>query len=477
MAITSFTFVLFVLGALGVYYLLQRRAQNYWLLFVSYVFLVTWSWQFALVLVIVTIVNYQFARWIDGNKSGRTFLLWLGIGFNVLILIFFRMNQFFIPGLLSMLATLGVQAKLGVIQILIPIGLSYYVLETISYLVDVYRRQYSAIADVVDFALYLAYFPKLLAGPIERARSFLPKLASQRVVDNDLLSMGFSLIVIGVVRKLVFADTLTASLPPDVFVEPYNFSAPELWGWLLVYAFALYNDFAGYTSIVRGVSALFGIELSLNFKTPYLSLSISDFWNRWHITLSHWLRDYIFFPFGRNLMRRVPRRENPINLVLPPLVTMLVSGLWHGFQLNLILWGGLHGLYLVVERVRSLGRSVVNPANMSLKRQLFSMGVVFIFVVLAWVPFRMEIPVAFEYWYGLFFNWSNLTLRYRRIFFMIPFLVGLGSIDWIQYRYKDELVFLRWPRLVQAALLAGAFLLILILSQTDTGDPFVYQGF
>ncbi len=476
MSITSLSFVYFLLAVLAVYYLLPRRPQNYWLLLMSYAFYVTWAWQFALILLLLTVANFALARRLREGGRARKDLLWLGIALNVSVLLLFRAADFFLPEMLSLLARLGLQVQSDGLQILVVIGLSYYVLENISYLVDVYRGQMVAAADFVDFALYLAYFPKLIAGPIERARTFLPKLSERRVVDNEMLARSLMLIVIGAVRKLFIADTLSALIFWDAFETPAKYTAPELFGWLLMYGLYLYNDFAGYTSIVRGVSGLFGIELSPNFKQPYFARSFTEFWNSWHITLSHWLRDYIYFPLSRALLRRDPSRRNVPNLAFPPVLTMLVSGLWHGFGWHMLLWGGLHGLYQVIERIPSLWRPVVPPQQWPRWRQGLAMAMVFLLVTLAWGPFCMELPVALAYWRGMF-DWTDNVIRFRRIFLFIPFLVLVVALDWVQHRYQDETPFLRWPRLAQASLLAVSLFLLALITQTDYEEPFVYQGF
>jgi D-alanyl-lipoteichoic acid acyltransferase DltB (MBOAT superfamily) len=376
----------------------------------------------------------------------------------------------------DLLGQLGVETELGTIKILLPVGLSFYIVENISYLLDVYRGQAQAATDPVDFALYLAYFPKLLAGPIERANDFLPKLGRQRVVDNDLLARSFTLIVIGAFRKLIIADSLTAAIPFDVFTSPGTFAAVELWAWLFVYGFALYNDFAGYTNIVRGVSGLFGIELSLNFRQPYFSRNFGEFWNSWHITLSHWLRDYIYFPQLRALLRRNPNRRRWSNVVFPPLTTMLVSALWHGFSIHMLVWGGLHGIYQIGERGLSLSGPVVPPDRRPKWRQGLAMGIVFVLVMWAWVPFRVEMPVAVEFWKQLL-SFGEFGLRYRRLVLVAGYVLISVILDIVQRRSQDEVVFLRWPRVVQAALLAVVVFLVLIVSQGDQAEPFVYQGF
>jgi len=262
----------------------------------------------------------------------------------------------------------------------------------------------------------------------------------------------------------------------DVFEIPAKYTPPELIAWLLIYAFALYNDFAGYTSIVRGVSGFFGIELSLNFRTPYFARNSTEFWNRWHITLSHWLRDYIYFPLSRALIRRKSSLRNLANLFLPPMATMLVSGMWHGANPGMLVWGGMHGLYLILERIPNLWRPVVPPQNQPIWRQGLAIVIVFTFVTLAWVPFGWGLPTAFDFW-GALFNWSSFAIGYQRLFLVMPIILGSLIIDYLQYRSQDEFVFLKWPPLAKAACIAFILLMTFIATGGDFELPFVYQAF
>lgn len=474
--VTSGQFAIFVIFSLLVYYKLPRRPQNYWLLLVSYAFCVTWAWHFAVILFAVTVVNYLIAKRVHKQGQGRKGFLWTAVGVNILTLAFFRLSSFFVPDLLELLNGFGIVSELGVLQILLPVGLSFYIVENISYQIDVYRGQMAPTDNFVDYALYQAYFPKLLAGPIERAGHFLPKLAQPRVVDNAQLARSFALVAVGIFRKLIIADTLTHIMPREVFETPANFGALELWGWLFVFGFALYNDFAGYTSLVRGVSGFFGIELSPNFRQPYFARNFGEFWNSWHMTLSHWLRDYIYFPTLRSLLRRNRRRTHALNVIAPPLVTMLLSGLWHGFSLHMLVWGGLHGVYQIGERILSLRGPVIAPDQRPRWRQLVAMGIVFLLVMWAWVPFRMEMSVALEFWKQLL-NFAEPGLHYRRLAVAAGYVLVSVGIDFVQHRYRDEVIFLRWPRPAQAFLLATVVFLVIIVSVGTVTKPFVYQGF
>jgi D-alanyl-lipoteichoic acid acyltransferase DltB (MBOAT superfamily) len=466
-----------VLGVLFVYHLLPHRAQNYWLLIASYVFYIFWSWKFALLLFVATIFHFELARHLRRDGQGRPVLLWLGVGANVVLFMIFKAASFYLYRLTSLLEQTGIQPGLGGLQIIIPLGLSYYVLQNISYLVDVYRGQIPASTNRVDFALYLAYFPKMIAGPIERARTFMPILARPRRVDNQALSRSLILILVGLARKLLIADLMFAHIPWEAFTgEPGVFSKIELIAWLTVYAFALYNDFAGYTSIVRGVSGLFGIELSPNFNIPYFSKSFSEFWNRWHITLSHWLRDYIFYPVNRALARRFSARNGWQNLVIPPMLTMLVSGFWHGPSWQMLLWGALHGLYLVGERLLTLRQPARQEHQKVRWAGWLSSLVIFLLVALAWAPFTMRIPNALALWQQLLVGNLFGTMDHSLMFSLVVLIPAIW-LDWAQYNKAEEMFFLHQKQFVQATILATVLVLILVVTTSGAGQPFIYQGF
>jgi len=478
MTTTSAAFAGFTVLVLAVYYLLPRRGQNAWLLLASYVFLVTWAWQFAAVLLAVTAVNYWLGRQVGAQKGRRRGLLWLGILFNVAAILHFKNQNFYLPELLALAGRLVPGgAPSPALLFLLPLGLSYYTLQAISYLLDVSRGLLPASSSPVDFALYMAYFPKLVAGPIERARTFLPKLAQPRVVDNAQLARSLTLIVLGLVHKIVLADTLTAMIPADAFAQARRYSAPEMAVYLVAYGFALYNDFAGYTSLARGVSGLFGIELSPNFLQPYFSRTFTEFWTRWHISLSEWLRDYIYFPLGRALARRFPDRQHVANLVLPPLVTLLVSAAWHATWLHrtVLVWGLLHGGYLIGERLLALGRPLPPPDRWPRRWQWVGGLTVFSLTTLAWVPFREGSGLG-----ETLIVWSRLVdprgwaMPDWRLLILIALSLGL---DWLQWRRRDETVFLSWPLLARSALLALAVAAIVAGLSTGGSPPFVYQGF
>jgi alginate O-acetyltransferase complex protein AlgI len=476
MIITSAVFLFFTFAVVAAYHLMPLKFRKYWLLAVSYVFYISWAWEFAIILLALTAANYFIALELEKNKPGRTRLLWLGIAANLTALLFFRAANFFVPDFVELFQRLGITAPFQSLNILLPIGMAFYALQNISYIVDVYRKQVAASTSFAQFALYLAYFPKLLSGPIERARTFLPAIDQPRLVDNQTAARGITLILIGLMRKLFVAGLLSGIIFWDAFETPEKYTGFELIAWIAIYGLYLYNDFAGYTGIARGISALFGIELSPNFKQPFLARSMSEFWNSWHISLSHWLRDYIYFPASRFLLSRNRNPRNLVNLILPPLLTMLVSGLWHGLSWNMLLWGGLHGIYLAGERLLALRGPAVQPGQLPLWRQLISGSTVFFLVTVTWVPFIMEPSVALNYWRGMF-DWTHPVIRFRRILISIPVFALILALDWLERHYQDEVILLRLPRWSQSFLLAACLFVLMFLLQSEQQDPFVYQGF
>jgi D-alanyl-lipoteichoic acid acyltransferase DltB (MBOAT superfamily) len=492
MTVSSFLFLVCAALAAFVFHVLPTRWKNLWLVLISAGFIATWSWKFVLVLGIFGAINFFLAKRIDPELNSRKKWVIVGIIFNILFLFIFKYNKFFLPEIGNLLKSFGILQPIVTLQILLPVGLSFLVVQVISYLLDISNKRIAAETSLIKFGVYILYFPKLISGPVERARQFFPRLESPLPFDRDLAERSLAMILTGLFRKIVFANPLFNLIPPDAFLNPSQYSGQNLLFWLLAYAFALYNDFAGYTLIVRGVSLWFGIELTNNFNLPYLSRNIAEFWTRWHISLSNWLRDYIYFPLSRALLKKSPERNHVFNFILPPIVTMLVSGMWHGLSWNMLVWGGLHGIYLMVERIPSLWRPAVPLDEQPRWRQSIGRVVTFIFVVLAWVPFRMELSIAFQYWKGLFqwtlpnlstitsplpgqtFGWSATNLPNP---ILILVLVGAIIFDLIQNHQKSEIPVRDWRRVWQVVFIIILLGLVLLEFFSDTTAPFVYQAF
>ena len=494
MNVTSLLFILLAFTAALVYQRLPAKLRNLWLLVVSAAFVATWSWQFILVLLAFGWINYAFGLRIETSQAKKKGWVVFGILINLAVLFVFKYNHFYQPALARLLEGMGIQGISDGLRILLPVGLSFLVVQAIGYLVDVSNARQKAERDLVKFLVFNLYFPKLLSGPVERARLFLPRLDNPLKLDRELLERSLALLLTGLFRKIFFADALFRMIPENAFLTPQDYAGQHLVFWLLAYAFALYNDFAGYTSIVRGVSLWFGIELTNNFNLPYLSHDFTEFWNRWHISLSSWLRDYIFFPVSRALMRRFPSRTNFLSLAVPPLATMLASGLWHGLSWNLLVWGGLHGCFLLGERVWGLVKKPVPLAERSRWQKALGLILTFTLTVLAWLPFRMSLPVAANYLAGMFrwimpdkdlilaylkgttdaISWSPLNLPNPLLLLMIGLAIGFDCLMNRAGSERDLRSFSTAGQIVLSVLMA---LLILVSLFTDTTAPFVYQGF
>ena len=441
MAIISVKFLYFVLISLAIYYLLPGKLQNIFILLASYYFYSTWVWWYAPILLVITIFNFYYAQIIQRAQNHRGFIVWLGVGFNSSLYVFFLIANLYSKQLNHLTSTLGIT-----IAILVPIGLGYRVLECISYLLDIKLKIAHPASNFIDFALYLAYFPKLISGPIERARKFLPQLSSKKEITNKDLSHSILLILVGMGQTVVLAGMLSVLTPVSPLKRPQDHTNLELIVGLLYFAFYLYNQFAGYTNIVRGISGLFGVELNRNFAFPLFSKNFADFWKRWHISLSQWLRDYVYLPLSRAFLRRNPKRTNKTNLVVPPLVTMLVSGIWHGASPNLLVWGALNGIYIVAENIRSLYRPTTPSLKKPFWKQLLSSLIVVGLALFAGIPFSMSLATSKIFLYQMVFAWSKQIPDLRPLVIMVFSIL----LEWSQYRSNDEFIFLKWPGWLQS---------------------------
>ncbi len=380
MVFNSVAFGLFLPAVLVLHWVSGPRMRNPVLLAASYLFYGFWDWRFLGLIGLSTVVDYMvgvaLAR--TENERLRRRLLWCSVTANLGVLALFKYAGFFVESLAALAGSVGIGLDQRTLSILLPVGISFYTFQTMSYTIDVYRRRLDPTTDFVLFATYVAYFPQLVAGPIERARNLLPRLAdTNRARPNrTMLGAAAGLILLGLFKKVVVADGV-AVVADALFDDPGSAGTLTAVAGIVAFSLQIYGDFSGYTDIARGVSLLFGIDLVVNFRQPYLSRSITEFWRRWHISLSDWLRDYLYIPLGGS---RGGARATHRNLM----ITMLLGGLWHGASWNFVLWGGLHGLYLVFER----RRGVVVSSRPVAVRDVGSIVTTFVVVSLTWVFFR-----------------------------------------------------------------------------------------
>lgn len=474
LSITSPGFFALAAITFCIYYIVPGRLQKNVLFFASYIFCLSWDWSFAVVLFVFSLANYLVALKIDSkNGESRLRLLWLGICFNITGLVFYKYFGYTQAYFFKAIELIGSAPDKFSYSLLQPVGISFYVLQAISYLADVYRGQITANRNFLEVSLYLAYFPKLLAGPIERAQNFFDQLRMERALDNQLLTTSLTRIFIGLSRKIIISNTLLQVIPSGVFINPGAYSFAETGYWWFVFAIMVYNDFAGYTSIARGVSGLFGIQLSPNFEQPLFSTSFLDFWNRWHISLSNWLRDYVYLPVSRAMLRRNPSGRYLPNLIIPPLVTMIVSGLWHGAALHFILWGFLNGTLQAWERVQKSMRKS-GAAKPTIPGSIALIFILFMFNV----PFKFDVAASIEFWSSIL-KWGSLqTFTTWAVILKPPILIAISFfIDVKSLPEKDDIGFLRLPLKKQIILLSAGLLMLFLATRQQITAPFIYQEF
>jgi len=375
MLFPTFTFALFFIVVLTVGWLMPGR-RAWWKLFMlaaSYFFYAYWDVRFVGLIVASTVLNQAAATWLArlGHPGARRAVVSVAVAANLASLGFFKYAGFFTDSAESALEGLGISADLPLLNIILPVGISFFTFQAISYVLDVYRGDAEP-AKPLDFAVYLAFFPQLVAGPIVRAHELIPQLNEPRTLRHTDFTRAVVLIAAGLFKKMVVATYLAEALVDDVFAFPDRFSSLEVLLGVYGYAIQIYADFSGYTDIAIGVALLMGIHLPENFNQPYRAASIQEFWRRWHLSLSRWLRDYLYIPLGGNRGGELRRDRNL-------LATMVLGGLWHGAAWTFVLWGALHGLGLLAER--RLGWRLPG---------VVARVVTFHFVCFGWILFRAE---------------------------------------------------------------------------------------
>jgi len=427
----SFVFVGFFLLTYALYLSMRRwvKAQNVLLLVASYTFYGYWDWRFLGLLALSTLIDFAVGRALHraDDARRRKLLVTISVCANLGILGFFKYYDFFAESFAEILRLAGLAPDPFTLGILLPVGISFYTFQTMSYTLDVYRRQLEPSDSLLDFALFVSFFPQLVAGPIERARTFLPQIAQPRRIDRDQVGAGLWLILWGYFQKVVIADRMAQVVNP-VFAQYGDYQGLELLVALLAFTVQIYCDFSGYSDIARGLAKLMGFELMVNFKLPYFAVTPSDFWRRWHVSLSSWLRDYLYIPLGGN-------RGGTARTVRNLLLTMLLGGLWHGASWNFVIWGGYHGALLVIYRWLDPEPIDANPwrSGMSRWRVVGMMTLMFVLTVLGWLMFRAESAAQIGYFltnmhHGV--GKTGLELLYTLFFFSWPLI----PVQLLQYR-------------------------------------------
>jgi len=406
-------------------------------------------------------------------KQKRLFLL-ASLFTNLGLLSVFKYCDFFIHSAARMLGTLGFEANLPVLGFILPVGISFYTFQTMAYSIDVYRGVQRPTSNLLSFALYVSYFPQLVAGPIERSTHLLPEIERRRQVTFPDLIAAFELCLQGYFKKVFIADSV-APLVNGAFSDWGSHNALSLMIAVALFALQIYGDFAGYSDIARGVSRLFGIRLCINFRQPYLSANITDFWRRWHISLSSWLRDYLYIPLGGN-------RKGPLRTYINLMATMLLGGLWHGASWNFVVWGGLHGLYLAAHKLMLKGRS---PEQQNRPNRIGDWPgwiarvlCTFTLVCLTWVFFRSNSVTQSMGIVTRILTLAQGGLSVKAVIYLMFYggaAMVLDAFCWFRSEETPFGAFARHP-VIRGAVYGIMLFLILCLGETDA-QPFIYFQF
>jgi alginate O-acetyltransferase complex protein AlgI len=490
MLFNSVTFVVFYVAVFALYWLIRARTpQNVLLLAASWVFYGAWSWKFLLLLIASTVLDYVCGLLIAGASSQRRkrWVLTISVTANLLFLATFKYLGFFVGEFAALLERLGVNASIPVLEIVLPVGISFYTFQTIGYVVDVYRGKVPAARNILDYALYVAFFPQLVAGPIERAGHLIPQFQKARVWRTPVFESGLQLAVWGLFKKIAIADNL-APYSDAVYSDPTAFSGAALTTATVFFAFQIYCDFSGYTDTARGVARMLGFELMRNFNFPYISKTPVEFWQRWHISLSQWFQDYLYYPLAMRYMRG----GGYLRKYKAHIISMGLIGVWHGANWTFLVfglyWGVVIALYLAfVERVANAppdGFTARLAALPPLLRDVASMALVFAIVCVGWVLFRAEsIRDAWHVLTHAFsFGGASDVVAGEAVGTPIlwALIAGLSVAEWIYRRrgdIRERLEGGQWPAVAGRYALLAAIMISASASQFEEARPFIYFQF
>lgn len=470
MVFNSITFLLFFVIVYSLYWITPTQSGKKWLLLLaSYVFYGAWSPPYVLLLLLSTSLDWWLARLIGRTEipRRRRLLLWASIASNLGLIGYFKYGEFLLTNFVVLMSSLGFSYHPAEASIILPIGISFYTFASLSYTIDVYRKETPSDWKFSDYALFVSFFPHLVAGPILRARHLLPQIASPRKPDINEIGWGITLFCFGLFCKVVLADAVFAPVADEVFSTPAKFGMTDTWIGVFAFSGQIYYDFNGYSLCAIGLAMCFGYAFPDNFHHPYAAVGFSDFWRRWHISLSSWLRDYLYIPLGGN-------RGGEWRLYRNLMLTMLIGGLWHGASWMFVLWGGLHGFYLVAERLAA--RLFRKPPVITRDKRTLLQLLTFMVVALTWIPFRAPTPEnALAVASGLFRSGISSMLD-------IPGLLAAAAMTitllWHRMLYDRSLetVIADWGRYKQTIAVSACLIAMFLYSGGDQ-RAFIYFQF
>lgn len=471
MLFNSLSFIVFLVIVLVLYYskLFNWTNKKRMLLLASYVFYGLWNPPLVILLWISTLVDWQAGKKLAVETNARQRKLWLllSLAVNLGFLAFFKYRDFLLDNFTSVVNTYGYGYEAQPMDIILPMGISFYTFQTMSYTIDMYNRKIEPARTFLDFALYVTFFPQLVAGPIVRAQDLITQFYEEKKATVKQFLWGTFLLTIGLFQKIVLADTFLADTSDQVFGSQKILDSLDAWTGTLAFSGQIFFDFAGYSTCAIGIALMLGIVLPDNFRYPYASIGFSDFWRRWHITLSTWLRDYLYIPLGGN-------RHGIVRMYAALMITMLLGGLWHGAAWTFVIWGGLHGLYLIIERILRSRIQIKITAFNGIILALFT----YILVNFTWVFFRArEFSVAKNMLSSmLFMNEEGEKIVGTFDVFKVFILIGLLFIShWLMRKTSLREVSLSMSPVTMG--IVWAIMLFLIVISQGSGEQFIYFQF
>ena len=457
----------------------EVRLQNIILLAASYFFYACWDWRFLFLLVASTALDYYSGTKIfdAGNRSIKKFWLWLSISINVGFLAVFKYYNFFASSFVDALSLLGIDADVRMINIILPVGISFYTFHGLSYVIDLYKSRINPERDIINYSVFVSFFPLLVAGPIERATHLLPQLVKKRVFNFEQATDGLKQILWGLFKKMVIADNC-ATYANLIFNNSADYSGSTLVVGAIFFSFQIYCDFSGYSDIALGTARLFGIDLLRNFAFPYFSRDIAEFWRRWHISLSSWFRDYLYIPLGGSRGSKGMQMRNMF-------IIFLVSGFWHGANWTFVAWGALHALYfvplLLLNKNRIHTQIVAQGKYFPTIKEASAMLFTFCLTAFAWIFFRAEnMGHAISYISGII-SYDLFSMPYflgiKEAALTALFVVLFVLVEWFgrEQQYAIKTIVSGWKKPLQWGFYYLIAMLIFLFGSTN--ESFIYFQF
>ena len=473
MQFNSYLFAVFFAIVLAIYNLpfLGWRGQKLWLLVASYLFYAAWDPVFIVLVWLSTFVDWTAARLITSapTRARRRLLLIVSVIINLGVLGYFKYGNFVLANVVAGLHALGIPYDPAPLDLVLPIGISFYTFHTLSYTLDIYLGRTQPWPSFLDFALYVTFFPALVAGPILRSSQFLPQCATPRRTEARWLAWGLALLVLGLFEKTVIADAVMAPMADQMFDAKGPFGPIDAWIGTLAFTGQIFCDFAGYSTCAIGAALCLGFSMPDNFRSPYAAIGFSDFWTRWHISLSSWLRDYLYIPLGGN-------RAGPIRTYVNLMLTMLIGGLWHGASWTFVGWGALHGVYLVGERLLRAALPTGAWRDAWWARGAGA-AITFVGVCVAWVFFRAtSFSSAFTILERMVGIGAGPRLAFRsQANLVVVTMAALLAVQWALRERSFAQVVERTPWPVRALAIAAMIEAILLMQGPDRA--FIYFQF